>query len=75
VEPAVVKVEERLVTLTDIYYELKGMPSGGISMPSLLNYKKDHLKPGGCLEKFARGKGSRNIRFTGLHGRRADPPH
>jgi hypothetical protein len=59
-----VKKPEQLLSLTDIYYELKGMPSGGISMPSLLKYKKEHLKPGGLLEKHARGKGSRNIRFT-----------
>lgn len=49
------KKQERLLSLVDIFYELKGTASGGISMPSLVKYKKEHARRGGLLERFVRG--------------------
>lgn len=35
-------MNERLLSLSDIFYGLQGSKMGGISMPTLIKYKKQH---------------------------------
>lgn len=47
-------MNERLLSLSDIFYGLQGSKMGGISMPTLIKYKKQHARRDGLLGPFVR---------------------